>query len=532
MVKNIKIAEQTRRNTKIVATVSDRNCDVDFLKELIKAGSNAIRCNTAHQTPEDTLKIIENVRKVSEDIPVIIDTKGPEVRTYNVTEDKEVKPGDIICIRGIDIDSPPSDTENRSCESYDNSDSDGNSHKYGLSGSGHSNSDTAKNCSFTCDVNYVNFVKDVPCGASILIDDGALEVKVVSKSEHCLRCTVMNSGTIKNKKGVNVPDISLHLPTLTTKDKQYLKLAAENNVDFIAHSFVRSAADIEEVRRELGTNGNDVAIIAKIENQEGIDNFSEIVDAADAIMVARGDLGIELPAERIPAIQKKIIKICIEEKKPVIVATQMLQSMMENPRATRAEVSDVANAVYDGTDAIMLSGETAQGDYPVEAVSTMARIANEVENTRENELPLADECINGETVMFLARTAIRAEAELPVKAILTDTTTGRTCRYLSSFRGKIPVYAKCYSHHIRRQVALSYGIHADYFERKDLTPQFLREAVSGMVNDNVVEEDDLIVVIAGNFGENHGASFIEIATPKRILEENATPQIGNKQASK
>jgi pyruvate kinase len=509
MVKQIKTGEETLRNTKIVATVSDRKCEVSFLRKLINAGANVIRCNTAHQQPLDTLRIILNVREVSEDIPVLIDTKGPEVRTLNIKEDIEVITGDIVCVRGVSIDDPAAPAE--------------------IVDKNVKNAPFESDVNHVFDVNYKNFVKDVPTGVSVLVDDGAIELSVRSKSEHCLICEVLNSGVIKNRKGINVPGVNLNLPALTEKDKEYLKLAADNDVDFIAHSFVRSAADIHEVRKYLGEEGAQVAIIAKIENQEGIDNFAEIVEAADGIMVARGDLGIELPPQCIPAIQKKIIKICIEEKKPVIVATQMLQSMMDSPRATRAEVSDVANAVYDGTDAIMLSGETAQGDYPVEAVETMALIANEVENTRENEFPVANENIHGETVMFLARTAIRAAGELPIKAILTDTTTGRTCRYLSSFRGNIPIYAKCYSHRIRRQVALSYGIHANYFERKALTPQFLRGAITEMLYNNTVKENDLIVVIAGNYGADHGASFIEIATPKRILEENAKPPgtVGN-----
>ena len=500
MVRKINTDGLSLKNTKIVATVSDRNCEIPFLEQLINAGANVIRCNTAHQQPLDTLRILQNVREISEDIPVMIDTKGPEIRTIHVSDDIEVKTGDIAYIRGVHRTSEKIPFE----ESMDEG-------------------------SVAFDVNYEHFVQDVPCGATVLVDDGALELTVELKTASYLKCTVENDGHIKNRKGVNVPDVSLNLPALTEKDKEYLRLAADNEVDFIAHSFVRSAKDIMEVKNFLGNNGDKVAIIAKIENQEGIDNFSEIIEAADGIMVARGDLGIELPAERIPAIQKKIIQICIEEKKPVIVATQMLQSMMDNPRATRAEVSDVANAVYDGTDAIMLSGETAHGKYPVEAVETMARIALEVENTRDNDLPWANEYINEETVLFLARTAIRAEAELPVKAILTDTTTGRTCRYLSSFRGKVPVYAKCYSRRMRRQVALSYGIHADYFERKDLTPQFLREAITDMLNKNCVKENDLMVVIAGNYGADCGASFIEIATPKRILAENATPpgSVGN-----
>jgi pyruvate kinase len=328
------------KKTKIVATISDLNCDTKLIRDLKNAGMDVVRLNTAHQTHDDTLKVVNNVRKVSEQIALLLDTKGPEIRTTEASENIPVAFGDRVTIKG-------------------------NAEKI-----------TTRDCVF---VNYKGFVKDVPVGSRILIDDGEIELIVVDKIKSELICEATNNGIISGKKSVNIPSVHVKLPTLSQKDINYIHFAIDNKLDFIAHSFVRNKNDALAVQRILDERGSDIKIIAKIENQDGVDNIDEILDHVYGIMIARGDLAVEIPQERIPVVQKMIINKCIARRKPVITATQMLHSMIHNPRPTRAEISDVANAVYDGTDAIMLSGETAYGDYPVGAVETMSNIAQEIE---------------------------------------------------------------------------------------------------------------------------------------------------------
>ena len=302
------------KQTKIVATISDQRCDVDFIKQLFDAGMNVVRMNTAHASREGFEQLIANVREVSNRIGILMDTKGPEVRTTKNAEDTtEYKTGDQVKIIG-------------------------NPEK-----------ETVRGCIY---VTYPNFVNDLSVGAKILIDDGDLELKVTE---------VCNDATLASRKSVNVPGVRINLPSLTEKDRNNILYAIEKDIDFIAHSFVRNKQDVLDIREILNAYGSDIKIIAKIENQEGVDNIDEILEVADGIMVARGDLGIEVPQERIPGIQRILIKKCILAKKPVIVATQMLHTMINNPRPTRAEVTDIANAIYYRTDALMLSGETAYG---------------------------------------------------------------------------------------------------------------------------------------------------------------------------
>ena len=322
------------KHTKIVASISDRRCDVEFLKELFDAGMNVVRMNTAHASREGLETLIDNVRKVSNRIAILIDTKGPEVRTTPLADGEPVEfvTGDKVKITGN-----PDINTSRDCIA----------------------------------VTYKGFVEDIPVGSSILIDDGDLGLLVEDKRDGYLCCTVQNDAVLGNCKSVNVPGVSINLPSLTEKDRQNIMFAIDKNIDYIAHSFVRNRRDVMDIRKILDENGSDIKIIAKIENQEGVDNIDEILDEADGIMIARGDLGIEVPQERIPGIQRQLIKKSILAKKPVIVATQMLHTMINNPRPTRAEVTDIANAIYYRTDALMLSGETAYGKYPVEAVRTM-----------------------------------------------------------------------------------------------------------------------------------------------------------------
>lgn len=467
-----------QKHTKIVATLSDRRCEVDFLRSLYDAGMNVVRINTAHQQIENTDKLIENIRKVSDKIAILLDTKGPEIRT---TENED---GDIVLKKGFEIE---------------------------LKG------DASKKSSNKCIyLNYDNFVADIPLGSSILIDDGLVELFVVQKKNGALLCEIKNDANLGSRKTVNVPGTKINLESISKKDLEYINYAIEKNIDFIAHSFVRNKHDVLAVQKILDKHNSKIKIISKIENQEGVDNLKEIIEVSYGIMVARGDLGVEIQAEKIPTIQKKIIKMCIENKKPVIVATQMLHTMIKNPRPTRAEVSDIANAIYEGADAIMLSGETAQGDYPIESVKMMTRIAKEVEThsdfSEKNIIP-----IDKDIPIFLAKAAVLATHELSSKVIIADTITGRTVRYLSEFRSKSPIYALCYQEHVVRELALSYGVTAEFVEQGNNIDIHLKNTVNKLKGRNHIKDSDLIVVLAGNFGVTGGPSFIEIATAKNML---------------
>ena len=328
------------KQTKIVASISDLRCEADFIKDLYDAGVNVVRINTAHATPDGIRKVINNVRAVSPHLAILIDTKGPEIRTTAVDEHIYFKNGDRLKICG------------------------------------NSSEKTTHDC---VNVSYQNFVNDINIGDDILFDDGELAMKIVDKTEDALIAVVQNDGRLGSRKSVNVPGVHINLPALTEKDIANIKLAIEEDIDFIAHSFVRNSNDVKAVQDILDEHKSDIQIISKIENQEGVDNIDEIIEASYGIMIARGDLGIEVPIEHIPGIQRKIIRKCVQSKKPVIVATQMLHTMINNPRPTRAEVTDIANAIYYRTDALMLSGETASGKYPLEAVRTMVAIAEQAE---------------------------------------------------------------------------------------------------------------------------------------------------------
>jgi pyruvate kinase len=468
------------KKTKIIATISDRNCETDLIKTLTDAGMDVVRLNTAHQTHQDTLKVVNNVRKVSDKIALLLDTKGPEIRTTKAIESIPVVFGDKITVKG--------DPE-------------------GI---------TSRDCVY---VNYKGFVRDVPVDSRILVDDGDIELVVIGKDKTSLTCEVANNGEISGKKSVNIPSVHVKLPTLSLKDIDYIHFAVDNNLDFIAHSFVRNKHDALAVQKILDDRGSKIKIIAKIENQDGVDNIDEILDHVYGVMIARGDLAVEIPQERIPIIQKMIIEKCIARRKPVITATQMLHSMIQNPRPTRAEISDVANAVYDGTDAIMLSGETAYGKYPVETVKTMGKIAKEIESSKAQikETPLL--IINNEISAFLARSAVKASLELNAKAIIADTNQGRTVRALAAYRGTKIIFAQCYDKSVMRELALSYGVYPNFSKLSVTTEAFLCDALNDLKQKYKVKIKDRIVVLAGNFGPSHGPSFIEVSTAENLKQK-------------
>ncbi len=468
-----------KKRTKIVATISDKRCDSGFISELFYEGMNIIRINSAHLNPEGALSIIKNAREVSDKIAILIDTKGPEIRTTICETPIPLKKGSTILITG----EPDGITTGKIIY-----------------------------------VTYKDFVTDIPEGSVILIDDGEIELKALGREGDFLQCLIENDGILASRKSVNVPGVKICLPSLTEKDRVFIKLAVDNNVDFIAHSFVRSKQDVIDVQTVLHEYKSQIKIIAKIENDEGVKNFDEILERVYGIMVARGDLGIEIPYEKIPGIQREIISKCINKRKPVIVATQMLHSMITNPRPTRAEVSDIASAIYSQTDAIMLSGETATGKYPVEAVKTMTRVALEVENNKEKFLDLPSASETGEISAYLAKVAVKTSVRIGAKGIIADTTGGRTIRDMAAYRGYNLILAQCYSTGTMRELALSYGVYASYQEKKKSIDDFLKIALTNLTRQHDLKNGDIIVVLAGNFINGSGFSFIEVGTVEYLKD--------------
>ena len=457
------------KRTKIVATISDKRCEIGFLRELYEAGMNVVRLNTAHQTLDEAMKVVRNVRAVSDQIALLIDTKGPEVRTCDIVVPVRVEKGEIIFMTG----------------------------------------DRTLVAEKLIHVSYEHFVRDVQIGDKILVDDGDVELIVRDKKENCLELEASNPGEIKDKKSINVPGVNMHLESLSDKDRKFIQFAMDNKLDFIAHSFVRNKQDVMEIQQILDEQHSNIKIIAKIENQEGVNHIDEILDHVYGVMVARGDLAIEIDAEKIPLIQRYIVNKCIVSKKPVIIATQMLHTMIDHPRPTRAEVSDIANAVFSGTDAIMLSGETAYGDYPLEAVKVMSRVAEANESILPPDANRNLVRINNEITAALARVAVRMTTMLPIKAIVVDTNSGRTARYLSAFRGGLPVYARCYDEHVMRELALSFGVRPYFSVKPHSRDEFMRD-IPQVLLQNGYQPEDQILVIGGSFGHVRGASFLEV----------------------
>jgi pyruvate kinase len=467
------------KKTKIVATISDKQCDTEFIKELYEAGMNVIRINSAHLDIQGALKIIKNTRSVSDKIAILLDTKGPEIRTTICDSPIPLKKGATIKIIG----------------------------------------DPGKKSSpEAIYVTYEAFSSDIPLGSLILMDDGELELRVLRKQGSALECTIENDGILGSRKSVNIPSVKITLPSLTDKDRSFLEMAARNNVDFIAHSFVRSKQDVLDVKAVLASFNSKIKVIAKIENQEGVDNLDDILENVYGIMVARGDLAIEIPYEKIPVIQKMIITKCIISRKPVIVATQMLHSMITNPRPTRAEVSDIANAIYSQTDAIMLSGETANGKYPVEAVKTMTKVALEIEKNKEKFLDIPYLNVTGEISAYLAKVAVKTAFRIGAKGIIADTIGGRTIRDMASYRGNNLILAQCYSESTMRELALSYGVYTSYQERKKSVDEFIHIALKNLTKTHNLKSDNIVVVLAGNFSGGSGFSFIEVGSVEYLQD--------------
>lgn len=473
------------KKTKIVCTISDLHCEVDFIRDLYERGLNVVRMNTAHTNDDGIRHLISNVRAVSERIPLLIDTKGPEIRTTTFVEGYTEKfivfePGDRVEMVG--------DPEGHT------------SHEH-------------------IAMNYINFVRDVPVGAHVLCDDGEIDFLVVEKDENRVVAVAQNHGELGQRKSVNVPGVKIALPSLTEKDKHNIELAIEENIDFIAHSFVRSKQDVLDIQNILDAHDSKIKIIAKIENQEGVDNIEEILEVAYGVMVARGDLGIEVPQEKIPGIQRMLIRTCMQHHKPVIVATQMLHTMIKNPRPTRAEISDIANAVFAHTDAVMLSGETAYGAYPREAVQTMAEVCYEAEKEMESQpyvVPKAIDQKSPDANIYLCKHAAITSQSLGVKSLITSSYSGRTTRTLSAFRPQVPIYGLSNDMHIVRILALSYGVRACFVPEALMQgTRFQRLGIRQLMEKGLVQREDLVANLLGATGV--GAYSLAIQTVDHML---------------
>jgi pyruvate kinase len=468
------------KQTKIICTIAGNRCEPDFIRQLVASGMNMARLNTAHITTQEADTIIANIRTVSDRIGILIDTKGPEVRTCEMADPIELQAGDTIHIAANHV--PENGFQ----------------------------------------VNYEDFVEEIPVGSSILLDDGEIQLSVIDRIDGELVCTALNDGAIKSRKSVNVPDAQLSMPALTEKDSDFIDWATRSDVEFIAHSFVRNRDDVMAVQSILNTRKSPIKIIAKIENREGVDNLDSILDVAHGVMVARGDLGIEIPAEEVPIIQKQMIRTCIRRIKPVITATQMLHTMIDNPRPTRAEVSDVANAIYDGTDAVMLSGETAYGKYPVEAVQTMADIARNVEvhkNAPDYKLPVFQQAQELMSRNHLAKAAVSMAMSIPAKAIITSTKSGDTSQICASYRGKTPIFALSKSSRTVRELSLSYGVYAVQVDIPDTTDQLVKTCLRKLLDEGHIEKDDLIVFIGGGQLYSAHTNFLQVDTPAILLKK-------------
>ena len=455
------------KKTKIVCTIGPASENSDTLYDLIQAGMNVARLNFSHGDHEEHLNRIVNLResakKAGKNVGILLDTKGPEIRTHNMKDGAiELKQGSTVVVSMKEVL--------------------GTEEKFSLS--------------------YAGLIDDVHIGSIILLDDGliGLEVIEIKKENDEIITKVMNSGTLKNKKGVNVPGVSVNLPGITEKDAKDILFGIEQGIDFIAASFVRRASDVIEIRQLLEENGGEyIHIIPKIENQEGVDNIDEILAVSDGLMVARGDLGVEIPTEAVPLVQKMLIRKCNESGKPVITATQMLDSMQRNPRPTRAEASDVANAILDGSDAVMLSGETAAGSYPVEAVQTMNNIAEKTEQAMNHKEILSYLSKNSEVNMTdaICQSVAHTAINLDVSAIVTPTESGHTARMISKYRPKVPIIAITHEETIVRRLMLQWGVYPQLGQKVISTDEMLEGAVTESLNSGLVKHGDLILITGG-----------------------------------
>ena len=453
------------RRTKIICTLGPASDNEDVLRDMMLGGMNLARLNFSHGTHEDHKKRADLVKKIREELnlpkPLLLDTKGPEIRTG------KFKDGQVILEENDEF-------------ILVNKDIIGDETK--------------------CTITYKELYKDVSKGSKILINDGLVELEVTEIKNKDICCRVLNGGAVGNHKGINVPGAEINLPALTKQDIDDIKFGIENDFDIIAASFVRKASDVVEIRKVLEKNGGkDILIIAKIENREGIKNFDDILKVSDGIMVARGDLGVEIPVEEVPIVQKNIIEKCYQAGKPVITATQMLDSMIRNPRPTRAEASDVANAIFDGTSCVMLSGETAAGKYPLETIEVMARIAEKAERSMDywKRFTAARSEFNSSVTNAISHATCTTALDLKASAIITVTQSGHTARMIARFRPACPIIATTANPKVQRQLNLSWGVLPYLVGVANTTDEMFDNGVEKALESGLVKNGDLAVITAG-----------------------------------
>lgn len=453
------------RKTKIVCTIGPASESPEMLRKLMSAGMNVARLNFSHGDYEEHGNRIINIRQAEKElnktVAILLDTKGPEIRIGKLKEEPiELVQDEKVILTTEEIL--------------------GDIHRI--------------------PVTYDQLPQDVSVGSTILLDDGLIGLRVTAIQGQDIECVIVNGGTLKSKKGVNIPGVRISLPGITEKDAADIRFGIEQGVDFIAASFVRKASDVLEIRALLEQyNAEHIQIISKIENQEGVDNLEEILEVSDGLMVARGDLGVEIPAEEVPIVQKYMIEKCNLAGKPVITATQMLDSMQRNPRPTRAEASDVANAIFDGTDAIMLSGETAAGKYPVESVETMARIAEKTEANLEHREILKRQSRAQQTTITeaISQAVAYSALDLKAKAIITSTESGYTARMVSKYRPESPIIAVTPIEQVLRKMCLVWGVTPVMGVDAKNTDEMFQIALDSSMHEGLIQLGDLVVITAG-----------------------------------
>jgi pyruvate kinase len=474
------------RMTKMVCTLGPAVDDEQILEELILGGMNVARLNFSHGTHEDHQIRIDRLKKVREKLGVpvalLLDTKGPEIRLGKFEKGSVIlKEGDNFTLVN----------------------------------------DTILGTEEKATVSHKELYKSVTVGTRVLINDGLVALEVIKVDGKDIQCRVQNGGVISNNKGVNIPETDTHLPAITEQDVEDIKFGIKNEFDFIACSFVRKASNIAEIRQILRKfGGEELKIISKIENREGVNNFDEILKISDGIMVARGDLGVEIPTEEVPIVQKMIIEKCYLKGKPVITATQMLESMINNPRPTRAESSDVANAVYDGTSAIMLSGESAAGKYPVEAVKTMARIAQKAEQAIDYSKKMSTISFNtmGSITNAISYATCATAMQLKASAIISVTRSGNTANMISRFRPSCPIIAPTDDARVQRQLSLSWGVIPCLVNELTTIEEMFEVGVQKALELNQVKNGDIVVITAGApAGVSGTTNLLKVQTVGNIL---------------
>lgn len=468
------------KKTKIVATIGPASEKKEILKQLVENGMNVIRINCSHGKHEEYAEIIKNTRELSKELKVPIgilaDIQGPRIRTI-VDDEINIEKGEKIIISDIFYDFESQIPNLKSLK-----------------------------------LDYPEIIQDITVGNEILVEDGLIKVKVIKKENRYLEVEVIDGGVIKNHKGVNIPDADLKIPVITKKDEKDLDFMLEQEIDFIGLSFVSSKKDIEDLKERIikktGRKENLPQIVAKIERKKAIENLDEIIEATDVVMVARGDLGIEMEESRVAILQKEIVAKSLKNMKPVIVATQMLDSMIENPRPTRAEVSDVTNAVIDHADAVMLSGETANGKYPVEAVKIMADIINKTEESPYDDVYGIIKTASSYDYVTIVKSAYELSKNPDVKAILVKTSKGLTARLISHFRPNQPIFAATNNQKTYNQLSVVWAMEANFFEAEKESDELIERLIEEEKKKGALKSGDKIVVILGKDLENKEINLI------------------------